>query len=94
MNRHHFMPFQEGHVKTYIFKAVVEPDEDRWSAWCPALLTQGASTWGETREEALRNLDEVVHLVVESLQAHGEPIPEGPADQVQLSAEPQVAITL
>lgn len=81
-------------MKTYIFKAVVEPDEDRWSAWCPALLAQGASTWGDTREEALRNLEEVVHLVVESLQDHHEPIPEGPADQVQVSSEPQVAITL
>jgi predicted RNase H-like HicB family nuclease len=79
----HVMPFREGHVKTYIFKAVVEPDEERWSAWCPALVAQGASSWGDTREEALRNLEEVVHMVVESLR-----------DQVQISSEPQVAITL
>lgn len=77
MNPYPFLPGPESQVKTYIFKAVVEPDEDRWSAWCPALLAQGASTWGKTREEALRNLEEVVHLVVESLQAHGEPLPEG-----------------
>jgi predicted RNase H-like HicB family nuclease len=59
-----------------MFTAVIEPDDGRWSVWCPALLTQGASTWGHTREEALRNLEEVVSLVVESLQAHGEPIPK------------------
>jgi predicted RNase H-like HicB family nuclease len=88
------MPFRRGHVKTYIFKAVVEPDEERWSAWCPALVAQGASSWGDTREEALRNLEEVVHMVVESLRDHQEPIPEGPADQVQISSEPQVAIPL
>jgi hypothetical protein len=39
-------------MKTYIFKAAGEPDEDRWSAYCPALLRQGAATWGHTREEA------------------------------------------
>ena len=25
-------------MKTYLFKVVVEPDEDRRSAYCPALL--------------------------------------------------------
>jgi len=24
-------------MKTYIFKVVVEPDEDRWHAYCPVL---------------------------------------------------------
>jgi predicted RNase H-like HicB family nuclease len=81
-------------MKTYIFKAVVEPDDDRWSAYCPALLKQGAATWGHTREEALRNLHEVVQLVLESLTEHGEPVPEGPADEVRVSAEPQVAVTI
>jgi len=81
-------------MKTYIFKAVVEPDEDVWSAYCPALLKQGASTWGNTREEALSNLGEVVQMVVESLIEHGEPIPEGPADEVQVSTEPQIAVTV
>jgi len=81
-------------MKTYIFKAVVEPDEDRWSAYYPALLQQGAATWRHTKEEALHHLEEVVKMVVESLLEHQEPIPEGPADQVQVSLEPQVAVTL
>jgi predicted RNase H-like HicB family nuclease len=81
-------------MKTYLFKAVVEPDGDDWTAYCPILLAQGASTWGKTREEVLRSLEEVVRMVVESLVEHGEPIPEGPSDQVQISADPQVAVTL
>ncbi len=81
-------------MKTYIFKAVVEPDEDRWSAFCPALSKQGAATWGYTQEEALKNLQEVVQMVLESLIEHGEPVPEGPTDEVQVSAEPQVVVTV
>jgi predicted RNase H-like HicB family nuclease len=89
-----YLPLKEEDMKTYIFKAVVEPDDDRWSAYCPALLKQGAATWGNTKEEALHNLEEVVKMVLESLNEHQEPIPEGPTDQVQVSQEPQVAVTL
>lgn len=81
-------------MKTYIFKAVVEPDDDRWSAYCPALLKQGAATWGHTQEEALKNLQEVVQMVLESLIEHGEPLPEGPAGEVHVSEEPHVAVTI
>ena len=81
-------------MKTYIFKAVVEPDEDRWSAYCPALLRQGAATWGHTREEALKNIEEVVKMVLDSLIEHGEPVPEGPPEEVRVSEEPQVAVTI
>ena len=81
-------------MKTYLFKVVVEPDGDAWTAYCPALLAQGASTWGKTREEGLKHIEEVIRMVVESLVDHGEPIPEGPDDQVQISPEPQVAITI
>jgi predicted RNase H-like HicB family nuclease len=87
-------------MKTYNFKVVIEPDENfdghpyGWHAYCPALEQQGASTWGETPEEALKNVDEVVHLVVESMLAHGEHIPEEPADQVEVTVEPRVAVTV
>ena len=81
-------------MKTYIFKAVIEPDDDRWSAYCPVLLPQGASTWGVTREEALKNLQDVVRMVLESLVEHGEPLPEGPMSEVRISEEPQVAVTI
>jgi predicted RNase H-like HicB family nuclease len=71
-------------MTTYIFKVVVEPDEDKWSAYCPALLTQGAATWGNTEAEALRHIHEVVHMVVQALMEDGEPIPE----DVLVSQEP------
>ena len=81
-------------MKTYIFKAVVEPDDDRWSAYCPALVTQGASTWGDTREEALKNLEDVVRMVLESLVEHGEPLPQGPVGEVRIFEEPPIAVTI
>ena len=86
-------PIQENHLTTYTFKVVVEPDEDRWHAYAPALESQGAATWGETREEALRHIEEVVRLVVESMVEHGEPLP-APAEEVQISKEPLVAVTV
>lgn len=81
-------------MKTYIFKAVVEPDDDRWAAYCPVLLPHGTSTWGTTREEALKNLEEVVRMVLESLVEHGDPVPQGPLSDVRISEEPQVAVTI
>jgi len=60
----------------------------------PALERQGASTWGETEDEALKNVDEVVRLVVESMLGHAERIPEEPPDQVEVSVEPRVAVTV
>ena len=60
-------------MKTYNYSIVVEPDGERWHAFCPALVQHGAATWGHTRPEALRNIQEVVQMVVESLKEHGEP---------------------
>jgi len=62
-------------LKTYLFTVVIEEDpfEDGkmvYHAYCPAL--KGASTWGYTREEALRNIREVVEMTVESIKEHGE----------------------
>ena len=81
-------------MKTYTFNVVVEPDEDRWYAECPVLVRQGAATWGYTQEEALKNIEEVVRMVVESLIEHGELVPEGPSDQVQVTVAPRVAVTV
>jgi predicted RNase H-like HicB family nuclease len=77
---------------TYSFKVVVEPDGDRWHAYCPALISAGAATWGYTRGEALRNIQDVTRMVVDSLLENGEPLPSEPSDQVQLLPEPQVAV--
>jgi predicted RNase H-like HicB family nuclease len=73
--------FQEGSVlctgherpmTTYTFRIEVEPDEDAWHAYCPALERFGAATWGATREEALQNIREVIELVISDLVEAGE----------------------
>ena len=87
-------------MKTYNFKVVVERDEDfdgnpsGWHVYCPVLEGRGASTWGETEAEALKNINRVVRMVVESMREHGEPIPEEPADEVEVTVEPRVAVTV
>ena len=81
-------------MKTYTFKVIVGPDEDRWHAYCPALEGQGASTWGYTREEALKHINEVVQLVVGSMTEHGELLPEDSTDDVQVTVEPRVTVTV
>lgn len=87
-------------MKTYNFKVVVEPDEDfdgnpsGWHAYCPALEQQGASTWAATETEALKNIDDLVRMVVESLLEHRERIPEELTDQAAAAVEPRVAVTV
>jgi predicted RNase H-like HicB family nuclease len=81
-------------MKTYTFKIVIEPDEDRWHAYCPVLEHQGASTWGYTREEASKHINEVVQLVVDSMVEHGEALPEESTDEVQVTVEPRVTVTV
>jgi predicted RNase H-like HicB family nuclease len=56
------------------FRVLVEPDEDGvFVAEVPSL--PGCISQGKTREEALRNAQEAVQVYVESLAAHGDPIP-------------------
>ncbi len=38
-------------------------------------ILQGCITYGETIEEAIENVKEAITLYLESLAAHGEPIP-------------------
>jgi predicted RNase H-like HicB family nuclease len=77
-----------------------EPDGDfdgnpsGWHVYCPALERLGGSTWGETREEALKNINEVVRMVVESMLEHNEDIPEESTDRVDVAVEPRVAVTV
>ena len=60
-------------------------------AGCIYLGTQPAS-WGHTREEALKHIDEVVQLVVESMVEHGDKLPEETTDEVQITVEPRVTV--
>jgi predicted RNase H-like HicB family nuclease len=61
-------------VKSYVFRVAVEPDEERWQAYCPILERYGAVTWGYTREEALKNIHEVVAMILEELEEEKEPM--------------------
>jgi predicted RNase H-like HicB family nuclease len=70
-------------MKTYSFKAVVEPDEDAqgnaaWFAYCPALETIGAAASGRTPEEALNNLNEIVRMIVQEFIEEGNRCPRAP----------------
>ncbi|MBZ5624879.1 MAG: type II toxin-antitoxin system HicB family antitoxin [Acidobacteriia bacterium] len=90
-------------MKTYSFKVVIEPDEDAqgnpaWHAYCPALVDIGGATSGRTEEEALSNINEVVRMIVEEFREEGRPLPEGPADYVEVveisKEEPRIAVTV
>lgn len=81
-------------MKTYTFKVVVEPDEDQWHAYCPALEQFGAATCGDTEEQALQHIREVVEMIVEELLDEGRPIPESPCEDVVVFPDPRVAITV
>ena len=81
---------QEEHLTTNTFRIVVEPDEDRWRAYCPELKAQGAATWGYTKEEALQNIREVLEMVVAELVEEGKPVPAA----IEKSEEPLVAVTV
>jgi predicted RNase H-like HicB family nuclease len=90
-------------MKTYTFKVVVEPDEDAlgnpaWHAYCPALESVGAATSGRTRDEALRNINEVVRMIVEESLEEGRPLPEGSADDLEFAdvskETPRIAVTI
>jgi len=90
-------------MKIYTFKVVMEPDEDAegnaaWHVYGPALESLGAATSGRTRDEALKNINEVVHMIVEELLEEGRVLPEGPAGDVEVAEvsqeEPRIAVTV
>lgn len=53
----------------------VEPDEDSFHAYCPAL--KGLHTCGDTEEEALNNAIDATIAYIHSLIKHGDSIPVG-----------------
>ena len=56
------------------FRVLIEPDEDGvFVANVPSL--PGCVSQGSTRDEALSNAREAIELYLESLSAHGDPIP-------------------
>ncbi len=56
------------------YRVLVEQDEDGvFVAEVPSL--PGCVSQGSTRREALSNVREAISAFVESLEAHGEPVP-------------------
>ncbi len=79
-------------AKTYTFKVVVEPDADRWHAYCPALEHYAAATWGYTREDAYKNIQELVEMIVEGMTEDGVPIPEPAREKAEVPSEQLVTV--
>ena len=57
------------------YRVLIEQDEDGvFVAEVPSL--PGCVSQGETREQAVENIKEAIALYLESLAAHGEPVPQ------------------
>ena len=57
------------------YRIIVEPDEKgTYHAYVPAL--RGCHTWGESIDEARKNIREAMSLYIESMRDLGEDIPE------------------
>ena len=63
------------------YRVFIEQDEDGvFVAEVPAL--PGCISQGNTRKEALRNIQEAITVYLESLKAHNEPIPPSIYEEV------------
>ena len=56
------------------YRVVIEQDEDGMFV-AEAPLLPGCISQGATRKEALTNIREAIAVYLESLEAHGEPVP-------------------
>ena len=77
-------------MRSYVFRVVLEQDEDVWRAFIPELEAKGAATWGNTKEEALRNIHEVAQMVIEALLEDGDLLPP----RITEIDQPVVAVTV
>lgn len=68
-------------MKTFVFRVVVEPDENRFYAEVPAL--KGCHSWGYTYEEALKNIKEAAQLWIEVMEEEGETIPKENIEEIK-----------
>lgn len=87
------------HATSYSFKVVIEKDDcskdkPAYHVFCPALKEYGAATWGITEDEALKNIQEVVQMIVQELIEDNVPIPDGPQEEVAVFSEPRVSVTV
>jgi predicted RNase H-like HicB family nuclease len=59
-------------MTTYQYTVMIEPDEDGFHAYVPAL--HGCHTFGDTVEKARANITEAIELHVERMLKDEEPI--------------------
>jgi predicted RNase H-like HicB family nuclease len=63
------------------YRVLIEQDEDgMYVAEVPTL--PGCISQGQTREEAVQNVREAIAAYLESLEAHGDPIPPPITEEV------------
>jgi predicted RNase H-like HicB family nuclease len=53
-------------AKHLLLQVVIEPDEDVFTAYCPAL--PGCITWGKTYEETYQHIQEAILCYLEGLE--------------------------
>ena len=63
------------------YRVLIEQDEDGiYIAQVPSL--PGCVSQGHTRREAIQNIQEAISVYLESLKAHGDPIPPSINEEV------------
>jgi predicted RNase H-like HicB family nuclease len=68
-------------VRAVRYRVLIEQDEDGvYVVEVPAL--PGCISQGRTRSEAIDNIKEAISGYLESLQAHGEPVPPSITEEV------------
>ena len=87
----------EDTLKSYVFKVVIEDDEHEdgrpaFFAYCPALEHIGAAASGDTKEEAMKKVGELLHMIVDELVEDGKEIP--PDALIASSESPAVLVTI
>jgi len=65
----------------YVYRLVIEPDEDKYYAEIPAL--PGCYSWGHTYQEALKNIKEALELWLAVKIESGEPIPNDDPETIK-----------
>ena len=79
-------------MKTYVFQVELETDGEGWRAFFPEWETLGGSTWGYTQEETLKNIQEVLSMIVEKFLEEEQTIPT--TKHVTVAAGAAVAVTV
>jgi predicted RNase H-like HicB family nuclease len=70
---------------TYTYRVIIEPDEDAYHAYAPAL--PGCHTWGATVDEARAMARDAIDVYVRSLIADGKEVPTDTGIEVLESFE-------